>query len=220
MADGVSDASSCSPVSLSNTSVARSPSAEVAETGTAHDSMATTQSSNGSGQTAGIFAQRVSIAQAGTRPPLTTPAESSRKRRSLHGGTMERDTDLGKRRRAIGNGDEDRQHGSSVGDRLQSPHTHQSHTGKSPVCSFNGSGSSASQGRESMHSAQGSVPSKVITAPQSVGSPPSGPSTAPTSPSHQETEVLCSPKPLIKGYSPLTMATPQRRFTEWEGEPL
>lgn len=172
MADGVSDASSCSPVPLSNTSVARSPTAEVAETGTAHDSMATTQSLNGSGQTAGIFAQRVSIAQAGTRPPLTTPAESSRKRRSLHGGTMERDTDLGKRRRAIGDGDEVRQHGSSVGDRLQSPHTHQSHTGKSPVCSFNGSGSSASQGRESMHSAQGSVPSKVITAPQPVGSPP------------------------------------------------
>lgn len=214
-----SNKSSRSQAPVGNVSAARSPSAAAAEAGIAHDSLEAMQASAEKEQVELSLSQEPTTDQAvsdsDSGHPVATPVENSRKR-NFDSGVMEKDADMSKRRRAS-IGEDACENEDSLAHRQRS-HVHQPEANKRSDSLSNGSGPSANQSQDGMSGVQKDIPCKADATLQSAGpSPP--PSTAWRVPRHQTREAIGLPVvSQLEGYVPLTMATPQRRYADWEGE--
>lgn len=233
-AEDFSDSSSCStssprikpspsqsPNLVNSASTARSPSAAAAETGTAHGSPQAAQASSGKGETGGSLDLRASTDQSACEPtqPVTTTAENGGKRR-LDGGVVGNDAGMSKRRKGS-HGEDASEKENSVAHRQPSDIV-QPETGKRSASLASGSGPSANQSQDGMSGVQRKLPSNAGAAPQSAGPspPPPSPESSALRPGARDTRDA-SGLPVVshlEGYALLTMATPRRRYTEWQGK--
>lgn len=225
--ENVSEISSCSsnPPSIKSSpsqalvdiaSTARSPSAAAAETGIAHDSPEATQATAGKKQTDGSLPQEPSTDQAASDSarPVAIPLENSRKR-SFDGCDMEEEAGISKRRRA--NHGEDACGSEDGVAHQQFSGVQQLDVDKKSASLSKVSDPTANQSQDVILKAQKDVPKEAGATIRPAG--PSPPITAQRILRHQTREATGLPVVSnLAGYVPLTMATPTRRYTYWEGK--
>lgn len=208
----------------SSPSVVRSPSAAAAaaEAGVEHGSPERKRSSAEKRQTNDDMVQNSDMVHPDHDPaqPVASPVEKSRKR-SFDGGVEDKDAVMNKRRRGS-HGELASRDGDGVAHQQPSG-IHQLEESRRSGSLTNGSDPSANQSQAGTSAVQRKSPSNAGATPQSAGLSPSSPNTS-SNVSSRAVRDWPRANPSLQvvsnfgGYTPLTMATPHRLYSEWQGE--